>query len=132
MMQGQFDAALLLFFFCKGMSVTAGQFFGSETAYAAGAPRANGTGQVLIFSKKRPSENPMDVQLILGGEQFASSFGYELTNADVNGDGCVEMICVRLMQRDRDCGAGEHGHTMVPTSLLLSALQIKCNCDCFC
>jgi hypothetical protein len=114
------------------MSVTAGRFFGNETAYAAGAPRANGTGQVLIFSKKRPSENPMVVQPILSGEQFASSFGYELTNADVNGDGCVEMISVRLLQRDRDCGGGEPGHTMVPTLLLLSATQIKCKCDCFC
>lgn len=75
-----------------GMSVTAGRFFGNETAYAAGAPRANGTGQVLIFSKKRPSENPMTVRLILDGEQFASSFGYELTNADVNGDGFPDLI----------------------------------------
>lgn len=103
--------------------MTAGRFFGNETAYAAGAPRANGTGQVLIFSKKRPSENPMTVRLILDGEQFASSFGYELTNADVNGDGCVEIVCVRLMQRDRDCGAGELGHAMVPTSLILLAAQ---------
>lgn len=76
------------------MSVTAGQFFGNKTAYAAGAPRANGTGQVVIFTKKRPSENPMEVQLILSGEQFASSFGYELTNADINGDGYVEIICL--------------------------------------
>jgi hypothetical protein len=73
--------------FLAGMAVTAGQFFGSKIAYAAGAPRANGTGQVVIFTKKRPTENPMDVQLILSGEQFASSFGYELTNADINGDG---------------------------------------------
>jgi len=131
MLQGEFDAAVLLSFF-KGMSVTAGRFFGNETAYAAGAPRANGTGQVLIFSKKRPSENPMDVRLILSGEQFASSFGYELTNADVNGDRCVEMNCVRLMQRDRNCGADEFGHAMVPTPLVLSAAQIKCKCDCFC
>ncbi|XP_069676356.1 integrin alpha-PS1 isoform X2 [Periplaneta americana] len=75
-----------------GMSVTAGKFFGNKIAYAAGAPRANGTGQVVIFTKKRPSENPMAVQLILNGEQFASSFGYELTSADVNGDGHTDLI----------------------------------------
>ncbi|XP_023726795.1 integrin alpha-PS1 isoform X2 [Cryptotermes secundus] len=75
-----------------GMSVTAGQFFGSKIAYAAGAPRANGTGQVVIFTKKRPTENPMDVRLILSGEQFASSFGYELTNADINGDGFPDLV----------------------------------------
>jgi hypothetical protein len=114
------------------MSVTAGRFFGSETAYAAGAPRANGTGQVVIFTKKRPSENPMDVQLILSGEQFASSFGYELTNADINGDGCVKMICVRLMAGEKFCGASELHPTMVPTPPLPSAAQIKCKCGCFC
>jgi hypothetical protein len=96
MLRGQFKAAAAVCFF-TGMSVTAGQFFGNKIAYAAGAPRANGTGQVVIFTKKRPTENPMDVQLILSGEQFASSFGYELTNADVNGDGYVKRIFVRLI-----------------------------------
>jgi hypothetical protein len=98
MLWGQLRAATAVCFFA-GMSVTAGQFFGNKIAYAAGAPRANGTGQVVIFTKKRPTENPMDVQLILSGEQFASSFGYELTNADVNGDGYVKRIpfCIIIL-----------------------------------
>lgn len=67
------------------MSVTVGNFFGKGLAYAAGAPRSNGTGQVIILTRQdfRPD---MDVTLTLDGEQFASSFGYEIAAADVNGD----------------------------------------------
>lgn len=68
-----------------GMSVTVGDFFGTGLAYAAGAPRSNGTGQVVLLTR-RDFKPDMDVALILDGEQFASSFGYEITSADVNGD----------------------------------------------
>lgn len=65
--------------------MTVGNFFGKGLAYAAGAPRSNGTGQVIILTRQdfRPD---MDVTLTLDGEQFASSFGYEIAAADVNGD----------------------------------------------
>lgn len=59
-------------------------------SYAAGAPRSNGTGQVVLFVKNGKS-NPMHVKLIIPGEQFASSFGYELASADLNGDGYVNL-----------------------------------------
>ncbi|XP_043273061.1 integrin alpha-PS1 isoform X2 [Venturia canescens] len=74
-----------------GMSVTVGNFFGRDLAYAAGAPRANGTGQVIILTRQhlRPD---MDVTLTLDGEQFASSFGYEIAAADVNGDKITDLI----------------------------------------
>lgn len=71
------------------MSVTAGQYFGPRMAYAAGAPRADGTGQVVLFTKLKPTVTIMNVLLILKGEQFASSFGYEVATADVNGDKLV-------------------------------------------
>lgn len=71
------------------MSVTAGQYFGSRMAYAAGAPRADGTGQVVLFTKLKPTVSIMDVLLVLKGEQFASSFGYEVATADINGDKLV-------------------------------------------
>nr|CAD7204275.1 unnamed protein product [Timema douglasi] len=74
-----------------GMSVTAANFFGNKLSYAAGAPRANGTGQVVLFVQQPPA-NPMSLQLILHGEQFASSFGYEITNADINGDTLPDLI----------------------------------------
>lgn len=67
------------------MSVTVGDFFRSGMAYGAGAPRSNGTGQVILFTRHLQKPE-MEVKLILNGEQFASSFGYEIASADVNGD----------------------------------------------
>ncbi|XP_076618885.1 multiple edematous wings isoform X2 [Colletes latitarsis] len=74
-----------------GMSVAVGNFFGTGLAYAAGAPRSNGTGQVILLTK-RDFKPDMNVALILDGEQFASSFGYEITSADVNGDKITDLI----------------------------------------
>lgn len=74
------------------MSVAGDRFFSNNFSYAAGAPRARGTGQVVFFNK-RPNANwemlnvdVLSVQLVLNGEQFGSSFGYEIASADVNGD----------------------------------------------
>ncbi|XP_026672705.1 integrin alpha-PS1 isoform X2 [Ceratina calcarata] len=74
-----------------GMSVSVGNFFDTGLAYAAGAPRSNGTGQVVLLTR-RDFKTDMDVALILDGEQFASSFGYEITAADVNGDNITDLI----------------------------------------
>ncbi|XP_012134810.1 multiple edematous wings isoform X2 [Megachile rotundata] len=74
-----------------GMSVAVGNFFGTGLAYAAGAPRSNGTGQVVLLTR-RELKPDMDVAFILDGEQFASSFGYEITSADVNGDRITDLI----------------------------------------
>lgn len=67
------------------MSVTGGRFFGKHMSFVAGAPRANGTGQVVLFRKISRNEI-LAVEAILQGEQFASSFGYEVKAADLNGD----------------------------------------------
>lgn len=80
------------------MSVAGASFFGPKPSYAAGAPRARGTGQVVLFSKQIISDwdrNDVDIlnfTLILNGEQFGSSFGYEVASADVNGDGYVFLF----------------------------------------
>ncbi|XP_011869360.1 PREDICTED: integrin alpha-PS1 isoform X1 [Vollenhovia emeryi] len=74
-----------------GMSVAVGNFFGKDLAYAAGAPRSNGTGQVVLFTR-RDFKPDMDVALVLDGEQFASSYGYEIASADVNGDKVTDLI----------------------------------------
>ncbi len=74
------------------MSVTAGRFSGSAISYAAGAPRSNGTGQVVVFTKGRTADSRMRVQLILSGQQFASSYGYQVDSADLNGDGWVFLF----------------------------------------
>ncbi|XP_012219673.1 integrin alpha-PS1 isoform X2 [Linepithema humile] len=74
-----------------GMSVAAGNFFDKGLAYAAGAPRSNGTGQVILFTR-RDFQPDMDIALTLDGEQFASSYGYEIMSADVNGDKITDLI----------------------------------------
>ncbi|XP_034489555.1 integrin alpha-PS1 isoform X2 [Drosophila innubila] len=73
-----------------GMAVTGGRYFGERMSYAAGAPRSNGHGQVVIFDKANTS--PIPVSMTIDGEQFGSSFGYELTTADINGDQKPDLI----------------------------------------
>lgn len=75
------------------MAVAGGRFFNNNMSYAAGAPRSNDHGQVLIFSKTYPSiSSQMDTVMTLEGEQFGSSFGYELISADINGDKMTDLI----------------------------------------
>lgn len=97
---------LLLIFSCPpaGMAVTGGRFYSKENmSYAAGAPRSSGHGQVVIFSKEGHA-NPMKVTQILDGLQFASSFGYELTTADINGDNKADLIVAAPFYFSRHAG----------------------------
>ena len=79
-----------------GMSVAAGDFLpesrtcGQHMSYASGAPRAGGTGKVLIFVKC--SQELMRVERVLTGEKFASSFGYTLATVDINGDNRQDLF----------------------------------------
>ncbi|KAB7494231.1 Integrin alpha-PS1 [Armadillidium nasatum] len=75
-----------------GYSVTAGRFSGNKLSYVAGAPRSEGTGQVIFFSRKRSGEPKMNYDLILNGETFASSFGFEVLAMDLNGDKVDDLI----------------------------------------
>lgn len=76
-----------------GMGVTGGRYFGNNMSYAAGAPRANGHGQVVIHSKTFSTDsNQLSVTQIIDGEQFASGFGYEIITADINGDYLPDLI----------------------------------------
>lgn len=76
-----------------GMSVTSARILDNRMTYVSGAPRANGTGQVLLFTKhpKRLSAE-LQLRLRLHGEQFASSFGYSVTTLDANGDGLPDLV----------------------------------------
>lgn len=70
----------------SGYSVTAGRFFGNYMSYVGGAPRSKETGQVVFFSREKIGQSLLLVDLILDGEMFASSFGYEVLALDINGD----------------------------------------------
>ncbi|OQR73543.1 integrin alpha-PS1-like [Tropilaelaps mercedesae] len=101
-----------------GMSVTTGQFFDTtRPAWAAGAPRANDTGAVLLFERNRaPNNNELERNRTLIGElslafasvvftevmvccnvlpfreQVASSFGYVIAAVDINSDGLDDLV----------------------------------------
>lgn len=73
-----------------GMSVSGGRYYGHTMSFAAGAPRSNDHGQVVIFSKN--TDTVMREEFTLDGEQFASSFGYELATGDFNGDHQDDLV----------------------------------------
>ncbi|XP_045602877.2 uncharacterized protein [Procambarus clarkii] len=75
-----------------GYSVTAGHFFGNYMSYVGGAPRANETGQVVFFTREKIGVSLLRVDLILSGEMFASSFGFEVLALDINGDRRDDLI----------------------------------------
>lgn len=88
-----------------GMSVAAADFFHTGSiAFATGAPRSKGTGEVLLFVKDRPSMPEMKEKLRLAGEMFTSNFGYELATADVNGDKLPDLIVGAPNYFDKDVG----------------------------
>ncbi|XP_049873202.1 integrin alpha-PS1 isoform X2 [Pectinophora gossypiella] len=93
-----------------GMSVAGAKFFGSIPSYAAGAPRSHGTGQVVMFQKRNftdwnnPNINILNYTMMFNGEQFGSSFGYEVASADVNGDGLPDLLVGAPFYFSRDHG----------------------------
>lgn len=69
------------------MSVAAGRFFESnERFFVSGAPRTDLHGAVYVFKRSRNLQ-VMDIYKIIRGEQFGSSFGYEILVTDINKDG---------------------------------------------
>ncbi|XP_068633179.1 integrin alpha-PS1-like isoform X2 [Battus philenor] len=106
-----------------GMSVTGAGFFNSVPSYAAGAPRSRGTGQVVIFSKRvikdwgRTDIDILEHSLTLNGEQFGSSFGYEVASADVNGDGLPDLLVGAPFYFSRDAGGAVYLYLNVKNSL---------------
>ncbi|XP_030754239.1 integrin alpha-PS1-like isoform X2 [Sitophilus oryzae] len=75
-----------------GMSVGGGHFFSKDVmTYVSGAPRSLMKGQVFFLEKNTPHEE-LKIRMNLTGEQFASSFGYELLVVDVNNDGFDDLL----------------------------------------
>jgi integrin alpha 7 len=73
--------------------VTAGKFLNNEMTYVSGSPRANDTGRVILFTENKvPKYLKFEPQHILKGEQFGSSFGYEVCSIDLNEDGLLDLV----------------------------------------
>lgn len=90
-----------------GMSVASGRMINGRMTYITGAPRSNGTGQVLLFTKRTTSDRrssyfsrltdsksspELQKELVIDGDQFASSFGYTLAVLDLNGDKQLDLV----------------------------------------
>lgn len=78
-----------------GMSVGGGHFFNKKNfTYVSGAPRSQMIGQVYFFEKRQDvaTNEELRIPLIITGEQFASSFGYEILVVDINNDGFDDLL----------------------------------------
>jgi len=65
---------------------------GGRETYVAGAPRKmRNFGQVLLYVQ---GTDKLDLQFAFTGQQIASGFGFALTVADFNADGCAAFVTV--------------------------------------
>lgn len=106
------------------MSVTSGRFFGDKMSYVGGAPRSNGNGQVIFHNKAKPT-SVLSIDLILDGEQFASSFGYSLTSMDTNGDGKLDLIVGAPFYYSKSEGGAVYVYLNSAEGLLNSTYSLK-------
>ncbi|KAJ8011691.1 hypothetical protein DPEC_G00060870 [Dallia pectoralis] len=76
-----------------------------QLTVVAGAPRANHSGAV-VFLKTVPTTNLLSPEYILEGEGLASSFGYDLTVVDLNGDGWQDIVvgAPQYFEKDKKLG----------------------------
>ncbi|XP_053883484.1 integrin alpha-L-like [Malaclemys terrapin pileata] len=65
----------------------------NRTLYAAGAPRYQHVGMVVVFEIDPDSSNWTDTQRLMG-EQIGSYFGSVLCSVDVDGDGDTDVLLV--------------------------------------
>lgn len=74
--------------FLSGFSLDSGKSLTTkgQLTVVAGAPRANHSGAVVLLKKDPNLRKLLLEEYILEGEGLASSFGYDLTVLDLNGD----------------------------------------------
>ncbi|XP_051938758.1 integrin alpha-6 isoform X3 [Hippocampus zosterae] len=76
----------------------------------AGAPRANHSGAVLLLRKEKQGSNRLAVDHTLLGPGLASSFGYDVAVADLNGDGWQDIVvgAPQFYMKDKDVGGAAY------------------------
>ncbi|XP_008331975.1 integrin alpha-6b isoform X2 [Cynoglossus semilaevis] len=77
-----------------------------ELIVVAGAPRAYHSGAVVFLKRGAESSNIMLEEHTLEGEGLASSFGYDLTLLDLNGDGWQDLVvgAPQYFEKDGEIG----------------------------
>ena len=60
---------------------------GPGVTIVAGAPRAHHSGAVVLLRKESEGSTRLSPEFTLQGPGLASSFGYDVTVVDLNGDG---------------------------------------------
>ncbi|CAI9741711.1 integrin alpha-PS1-like isoform X2 [Octopus vulgaris] len=123
-----------------GYSITTGQFDSKGNYYATGAPRSNGTGQVLLVSHRKPKMVYLEHNALktLSGDQFGSSFGYSVVAVDLNKDGYHDLIVgAPFYQHPKKGGAiyiymgvpnGEMNENTVPIKILSRTMnELECH-----
>nr|XP_019963485.1 PREDICTED: integrin alpha-6-like isoform X2 [Paralichthys olivaceus] len=93
----------------------------------AGAPRANHSGAVVLLKKGEESQNILLEEYTLEGEGLASSFGYDLTVLDLNGDSWQDIVvgAPQYFEKDGEIGGavyvyinkGGQWNTVKPTRI---------------
>uniref|UniRef100_A0A3B3UEC1 Integrin, alpha 6b n=1 Tax=Poecilia latipinna TaxID=48699 RepID=A0A3B3UEC1_9TELE len=77
-----------------------------QLTVVAGAPRAYFSGAVILLKKGGELSRILEKEYILKGEGLASSFGYDLTVLDLNGDGWDDIVvgAPQYFEKDSDIG----------------------------
>ncbi|XP_062260967.1 integrin alpha-6-like [Platichthys flesus] len=77
-----------------------------QLTVVAGAPRAHHSGAVVMLKKGDTSSKILLEEFTLVGEGLASSFGYDLTVMDLNGDGWQDIVvgAPQYFEKDGEIG----------------------------
>ncbi|KAK2848665.1 hypothetical protein Q5P01_008499 [Channa striata] len=62
-----------------------------ELTIVSGAPREGFSGQVAFLKADPAAKRSLSVEFVLSGPGLASSFDYDVTVVDLNGDGNVQL-----------------------------------------
>ncbi|KAM8851137.1 integrin alpha-6-like isoform 2-T2 [Spinachia spinachia] len=77
-----------------------------QLTIVAGAPRANHSGAVVLLKKGDETTNSLLEEFTLQGEGLASSFGYDLTVLNLNGDKWLDIVvgAPQYFEKDGEIG----------------------------